>query len=96
MRKSDLVSCKALQIRGEISEIYLNTYFQRARLGRWLICEIGLYVSIYSNTNGNQISGCVCKAPEQILNAYVKLKGKLWTHMYSSRANCGCICKAQE
>ena len=53
-------------------------------------------MSIYSNTKGNQISGCVCKAPEQILNAYVKLKGKLWMHMYSSRANCGCICKAQE
>ena len=68
----------------EISEnrrYTFNTYFQRARLGRWLICEIGLYVSIYSNTNGNQISGCVRKAPEQILNAYVKLKGKLWKHV---------------
>ena len=34
------------EIRGSlsaISEIYLNTYFQRARLGGRLICEIGLY-----------------------------------------------------
>ena len=27
---------------------------------------------------------------------HVKLKSKLWIHMYSSRANCGYICIAQD
>ena len=51
MRKPDLVSSKTLQRLGGwlICEIYLNTYFQRARLGGRLICELGLYASIYGN-----------------------------------------------
>ena len=49
VRKPDLVSSKTLERLGGrlIWEIYLNTYFQRARLGGRLICEIGLYASIY-------------------------------------------------
>ena len=49
VRKPDLVSCKIQERLGgwPICEIYLNTYFQRARLGGRLICEIGLYASIY-------------------------------------------------
>ena len=49
VRKPDFVSCKTQRWRGRlICQIYLNTYFQRARLGGRLICEIGLYASIYS------------------------------------------------
>ena len=45
VRKPDLVSCKTQERLGgrPICQIYLNTYFQRARLGDRLICEIGLY-----------------------------------------------------
>ena len=46
VRKPDLVSCKRLVRLGG----GLNTYFQRARLGGRLICEIGLYASIYSRS----------------------------------------------
>ena len=31
-------------------QIYLSTYFQRAKFRGWFICEIGLYASIYRNT----------------------------------------------
>ena len=49
VRKPDLVSSKTLQRLGcqLICKIYLNTYFQRARLGGRLICKLGLYASIY-------------------------------------------------
>ena len=50
VRKSDLVSSKTLErLEGLICKIYLDTYFQRARLGAWLICELGLYASMYHN-----------------------------------------------
>ena len=51
VRKPDLVLCKTQERLGgrPICEIYLNTYFQRARLGGGLICEIGLYGSIYGS-----------------------------------------------
>ena len=49
VKKPDFVSCKTQERLGGrlICEIYLNTYFQRARLEGRFICEIGLYVSIY-------------------------------------------------
>ena len=43
VRKPDFVSCKTFERLGGllICKIYLNTYFQRARLRGRLICEIG-------------------------------------------------------
>ena len=72
VRKLDLVSCKTLERLGGwlMCEIYLNTYFQRARLGGRLICEIGLYASIYGMCNdarAPEIAPCLRKK-EVVLN----------------------------
>ena len=63
VRKPDLVSSKTLERLGGqlIYEIYLNTYFQRARLGGRLICEIGLYASIYGKVVSHAPLMCVRK-----------------------------------
>ena len=58
VRKPELVSCKTFKserLRGRlIVEIYLNTSFQRARLGGGLY-EIGFYSSIYCITYKSNI-----------------------------------------
>ena len=46
VRKPDLVLCATLERLGG-QQIYLNTYFQRARLRGRLICEIALYARMY-------------------------------------------------
>ena len=58
LRKPDLVSCKTLErLRG--LEIYLKHYFQRARLGGGLICEIGLY-AVYTTWLIWSVELCGC------------------------------------
>ena len=71
VRKPDLVSSKTLQRLGGrlICEIYLNTYFQRARLGGRLICELG---SIYGSWNLWSFSHCIWywKCPKCIVETF--------------------------
>ena len=49
VRKPDLVSCKTQErLGGGLSADILEHLLSKSKIRGWLICEIGLYASIYS------------------------------------------------